>query len=75
MACTGFNRALGPTGRPAIASAAATRTHFPITVSGSNPCPDRGFSATARATWSERQSKTASTSSSRVPTYGLISER
>ena len=54
MACTGLNRAPGPTGRPAMASAPATRTHLPITVSGSNPCPDSRFSATARATWSER---------------------
>jgi len=27
----------------------AIRAHFPITVSGENPCPDKGSSFTARA--------------------------
>ena len=54
MARTGLNWALGPTGRPATTRAATTRTHLPITVSGSNPCPDSGLSTTARATWSDR---------------------
>ena len=35
--------------RPEITSAAAIRTHVPITVSGENPCPERGFSSTDRA--------------------------
>ena len=47
------------------------RTHLPITVSASNPCPDRGCSTTRSASWLDRSSNTANTSSSRLPMYRL----
>ena len=49
------------------------RTHLPMTVSTSNPCPDSGCSNTSSASWSERSSNTARTRASRLPTYRPMS--